>query len=284
MVKIKKLTLQNYCGYRNSTFDFTTNGIVNPINVFFGPNGNGKSSLLDALNILSMSHRLCTKDNELYFRKLTYHEDYDPSYAKFQTSVHPMKIEGIFETDKGDKRVLITDKGVEVNEIERFSWGVVYSIDADHPMNLQRFQLHDELSEKFLDMAKLIYGFDCKLDQLCESFERGDKEHYYKDFIINKVRKGEATKVHFRRMSDGERKIATLLSSLCDPTYIQNIDIVSIDNIEQHIYFRRHAAMIDKLLSTFPGKQFICTTHSGTLIEHVKDKYGKMCLYDLETI
>jgi predicted ATP-binding protein involved in virulence len=278
MIKIKRLTLENFCGYRNSTFDFTNNGVMNPVNLFFGPNGSGKSTILDALNILSMSHRLFTKENDMYFRKMIYHEDYDPSYVGFEKSNRPMKIEGIFETDDGNKRVLITDKGVEVNEVERFSWGIVYGIDADHPMSMQKFQLHKEMSDIFLDMAKLVYGFDCKLDQLCESFERGDKEHYYKDFIIDK----HGTKVHFRRMSAGERKIATLLSSLCDPTYIQNIDIITIDNLELHIYFARHAAMIDKLLSTFPDKQFICTTHSGTLIEHVREKYGKMCLYDLE--
>jgi hypothetical protein len=30
---------------------------------------------------------------------------------------------------------------------------------------------------------KLVYGFECKLDQLCESFEQGDKEHFYKDMF-----------------------------------------------------------------------------------------------------
>ena len=278
MVKIKQLHLENYCGYRDMCFDFTDNGTFKPINLFFGPNGCGKSNALHALGILSMSHRLSTKVNDLYFRKMIYHEDYDPSYIKFESSNHSMRIEGIFDTDEGEKRVLITDQGVEVNEIEKFSWGVVYFIDADHPMNMQKFQLHDELSDKFLDIAKLVYGFDCRLDQLCESFEKGDKEHYYKDFILDK----KGTKVHFRRFSAGERKIATLISALCDPTYIKNIDIITIDNLELHIYWKRHAAMLDKLLEVFPDKQFICTTHSGTMIEHVREKYGKMCLYDLE--
>jgi len=37
-------------------------------------------------------------------------------------------------------------------------------------------------------------------------------------------------------------------------------------------------------LTTFPDKQFICTSHSETLIKHVREKYGSMCLYDLEEI
>jgi predicted ATP-binding protein involved in virulence len=277
MIKIKRLHLENYCGYRNSTFDFTINNEINNINLFYGPNGTGKSSILNALNVLSLAHRLSTKDNELYFRKMIYHEDYDPSYVSFQNSKYDMKIEGVFETDDGDKRVLITDQGVELNEVERFSWGIVYFIDADHPINMQKFQLHEEMSKQFLDMAKLVYGFDCKLDQLCEDFEKTG-EHFYKDFIIDK----NGTRVHFRRMSAGERKIATLLSALCEPTYMKNIDIITIDNLELHVYFKRHAAMLDKLLETFPGKQFICTTHSGNLIQHVKDRYGSMCLFDLE--
>lgn len=278
MVKIKQLHLENYCGYRNATFDFTENGIVKPMNIFYGPNGSGKSNLLNALNVLSMAHRLSTKDNELYFRKMIYHEDYDPSYISFEKSFHQMKIEGTFSTDDGEKKVVITDNGVETNELEKFSWGVTYSIDADHPMNLQRFQIHEELSHIFLDMAKLVYGFDCSLDQLCENFEKGDKEKYYTDFIVNKIRHGEETKVHFRRMSDGERKIATLLRELCDPTYIKNIDIIIIDNVEMHIYFKRHIDLINKLISTFPEKQFIVTTHSGIIVENMPKKY----LYDLE--
>ena len=59
-------------------------------------------------------------------------------------------------------------------------------------------------------------------------------------------------------------------------------DIVCVDNIDLHVYFSRHPLLVDKLLSSFPEKQFLCTTHSGTLIQHVKEKMGESSLYDID--
>ena len=84
-------------------------------------------------------------------------------------------------------------------------------------------------------------------------------------------------------MSDGEKKICALLKALCDPDYVYNTNIILIDNIEMHIYFKRHAKMFDALKHIFSKYQIITTTHSGTLIDHVNDKYKGKYLYDLET-
>lgn len=86
------------------------------------------------------------------------------------------------------------------------------------------------------------------------------------------------TKVHFARMSAGEKKLATLLRMLCNPDNTANRDIILIDNIECHVYHKRHAIMIDKLREFFPNKQIIATTHSGTMINHVNKSFR----YDLE--
>jgi predicted ATP-binding protein involved in virulence len=127
-----------------------------------------------------------------------------------------------------------------------------------------------ELADRFLEMAKVVYEFDCYFDKEVED----KNKRYFTDFVINKW----GTKVHFKSMSDGERKIATLLAGLCDETYMSTVDIVLVDNIEMHIYFKRHSAMIDKLLECFPDKQILATTHSGVLINHISPKYK----YDLE--
>ena len=67
-------------------------------------------------------------------------------------------------------------------------------------------------------------------------------------------------------MSDGEKKIATLLRDLCNPIYIDDIDIILIDNAEQHIYKDRHYMLYDQLLEKFPTKQILMTTHSAVLV------------------
>ena len=98
---------------------------------------------------------------------------------------------------------------------------------------------------------------------------------YCTDFIIEKP---NGTKVHYKRFSDGEKKIATLVSTLFKRAYKdspdkENKDIILIDNIVQHIYYLRHLKLIEKMEEYFPDKQFIATTHSPVLIENMEKKY-----------
>jgi len=102
----------------------------------------------------------------------------------------------------------------------------------------------------------------------------------YTDFVIHK----RDVKVHFKRMSAGEKKIATLLAYLCDPIYMENIDIICVDNLDLHVYFERHASMVDKLIEYFPNKQFIVTTHSETMINHVREVMGEDHLFNVSKI
>jgi len=282
MIKVKTVRFKNYCGYRDTTFDFTnTNGSVKNLALFFGANGCGKSNALRAIELLTSAHTFKGRTTSILFRKFTYHPDYDPDVENYRQelkrqikagevtgsveqvggdTVEPMAVEGVFETDDGDKRVLIETSGVKINELPPAS-GHIYSghshfIDADHPMNLQKFQFAGD-ENQFLDLAKTVYGFDCELGR--SVIDKGIR--FATDFILHKY----GDKVHFKRMSAGEKKIATLIRWLCDPDYA-DLDIILVDNIEMHIYFQRHAKMIDKLLELFPKKQLICTTHSPILV------------------
>jgi len=292
MTKIKKIYLENYCGYQKLDFDFTDENSVKNMAVFFGPNGFGKSTLLQAIQLLSNPYSNLAKQTSLAFKKFIYHPDYEPDYLGFKPSENKMRLEGIFETEGGDKRVIIEDDGVKLCELDRVLHGHAYYIDADNGNNMRKFQIDEKYVKEFLRMAKIVYGFDCEVARKVEDSlhdENGkvtEKICVYMDFIIHKKFRNlnEITKVHFKSMSDGERKIATLLSYLFCPDYIDGRDIILIDNIDQHVYFARHPAMIDKMLEYFPGKQFILTTHSGTMISHVANNYGRKYLYDLEEI
>jgi AAA15 family ATPase/GTPase len=279
MVKLKKIHLINFCGYRDTTFDFTDkNGDIKPMSVFYGMNGNGKTSVLKAIHLLSVAKRFQEMKPDLLFRKLVYHPDYcsglEYREAKgFSRDIdkHQMRVEGTFLTNDGDKEVILDNKGVVLNELPDIGIEYANFIDPDSPMNLNKFQIHSNKRDLFLDMAKEIYGFDCELDNLLNSF--GDevsldggkvdtKELFYTDFIIHKF----GTKVHFRSMSGGEKKLAILLKSLCDNEEMNNIDIILIDNLEKEIYMKRHPLVVKKLLEKFPDKQFIVTTHSPIIV------------------
>ncbi len=149
---------------------------------------------------------------------------------------------------------------------------------------MNKFSIPDDYSDSFLETAQEIYGYPCLLASPVNEADEEDSVDLYDDLIILKKRNESEVKVHFKRMSAGEKKIATLLRYLYNPTYIDNIDIILIDNLELHVYFKRHKAMIDKILSHFPEKQFIVTTHSETMIRHIDEIRGKNHLFDIDEV
>jgi hypothetical protein len=202
----------------------------------------------------------------MLFKKSTFHPDYDPSYAgMYDESQRSMRISGIFQTDDGDKEVVMSTEKILKNELPRgMHMGHHFFIDADHPMNVYKFQLHAETVGQFLDLAQTVYGFPCQMGSEAPDLIDAD-QGFFTDFSVDKSEMYGA-KIHFKRMSAGEKKIATLCRHLCNPIYMGRSDIILIDNVAMHVYASRHAKMIDKMLSMFPDKQFFITTHSVVLV------------------
>ena len=297
--KLKSIRLQRYYGYLDTSFNFVReDGKINDMCVFYGPNGIGKSTVLNAVVLACTARRLEAFSNldddrnKAFFKKMVFSEDGLRGYEMFSKDEKPMILTAKFDEDGIEKVVEInSEKGVVRNELTNEDSCV--KIDADHPMNMNKFQIHKDYSEKFLDLSNTVYGLNCelgktvneqnqyankKIQELVGIFDGEINKNIntdydiYADFVINKIY--PKTRVHYKNMSDGEKKIATLIRNLCE---VPN-DIIVIDNIEMHVYFKRHKTMIDKIKSVFPNKQFIATTHSGVLVE----KMDKEELYDIE--
>jgi len=297
-IMLKFLYLENFCGYEDTILDFTDgNNGVNAFNVFFGENGVGKTTVMKAMEILGNASRYENRDLTTLFRKLVHSEDYDPSYQllkedkKVQTAppAKKMLIHGVFATTSGDKEVVVNNHQVLKNELPSQNCGHTYRMDADHPSNRQKFQVaNDHYADKFLEIARAVYGFDCEFDKLTTHITdhktQENRMDFFTDFVIIKSRNNKNIRVHFKSMSDGETKVAKMLELLSDARYMDNVNIILVDNIEMHIYYKRHAKLVDSLLRVFPGKQFITTTHSGYLIDHIRNNYNNKWLFDLEEI
>lgn len=298
---LKKLILKNYCGFEDFELDlqdtnwfkklFRVEPKIKDWLVLYGPNGSFKSSLLGAINMALHPSRFKGRTNLTAFRKLTYNKDYKPG-LDFEINQNVMSIEAVFNTKHGDKKVLIRDnrdtKGeisdVEIDEVTSLSRYPGYYVNADHPSNMSIFQLKKKNREQFLDIAKVVYGFDCDIpthrEAVVEEYCSEENKYLYfcTDFVLNKYNN---TKVHFKRMSDGERKIAVMLRELFNNCYDvaeNEKNIILIDNVMMHIYHSRHMKLIEKLREHFPNKQFIVTTHSPVVINKMKNKY----LLDME--
>jgi predicted ATPase len=311
MLKLKKIRLANFGGYEDTTFDFQTvptgpktlsgqidsllsnylgSGIV-PISMFFGPNGIGKSTVLEAIRFVSNPTVFKGRQQsaDVYLRPWVRDTEYIPlSDHVLEKQKSPMRVEAVFTDGERDYDVFLTNTGFEKMELPprpegSSSGGYLYYVDADNPLNWARFQLIDVHAKRFVELAEAIYGYECDLDgdvkdQLFDEDGNVLAEHtYYQDLIVTKGK----DKVHYARMSAGEKKIATMIRMLCNPDNTDDKDILLIDNMEMHVYFKRHPKMIEKLREYFPTKQIIATTHSKSMIDYgAKSSFVKN--FDLE--
>ena len=63
-----------------------------------------------------------------------------------------------------------------------------------------------------------------------------------------------------------------------NPSKIDNGSILMVDNLEMHIYFKRHTLFMDMMNKFMPNHQKLITTHSKIMIDNVEDSYK----YDME--
>ena len=291
MIKLKKIKLKNYCGYKDFELDLTDGDGVKKWLMLFGPNGTFKSTLLRAVELLANPSFFTKKKNIMTFRKLKHHHDYHAGSEPTYTDINDLIMDGIFLVDGEEKRVILEDNikgviyagrtvdkdngeisGIKLNELSLSEQGIIF-IDADNRNMMNKFQIIADLEEQFCDFSKSVYGLNCYCPSEAVVYDHGIK--YKTDFIIEK--KG-GIKVHYKRFSDGEKKIATLVSSLFKRAYKDSPDkenkgIVAVDNIALHIYWKRHMTLIRKMEEYFPDKQFIATTHSPVIIDNMEKKY-----------
>lgn len=296
MVKLKYIKLENFCGYRNFEYDFYKSEDFQKWLMVYGPNGSFKSTLLNAVSLLSSPWRLESRlENVIFFRRLTYHPDYRPGYEKFLKSDYNLYMEAIFDIHGKDRKVVLQNNwdedstGVLTNEMPEGIISVSFNPKADSPMSVYSFQLNSKYEKEFIDFAEAVYGFKVELpkDSLVEEYCSENQEYmnFYTNFILYKYR---GDKIHYKNFSDGEKKIATLIATLFNRIYDREGNensILLIDNICMHIYYIRHMYMIEKMDYFFPNNQIIATTHSPIVIEGGKGIKGmsKKYLFDMES-
>ncbi len=283
MIKLEKIKLVNYCGYKNFELSMADGSEMKKWGILYGPNGIGKSNLIRAIELLSsprvMRGRL---DNKLFLRRLTYHPNYQPHLIGFDKSKTDLYMEAAFNTGDGQKRTVLENNwkdrvGLTTDEVPLDIISYSSYIDADNPNNLYSFQINVEDGDKFINMAEAVYGLKCYFPEgsIASEIDSSNNQRvsFYTDFVI--VKYGQ-TFVHYKSFSDGEKKIATLLASLFRKS--RESYILLVDNIEMHIYFKRHMALLSKIEEIFPDHQVIATTHSSVIVAEMQQKY----LIDLE--
>jgi len=327
MLFLKRLRLQNFCNFENHTFEFTkADGSAYPFICFYGPNGVGKSTLLEAISLLTSDQ---TGRPSTYVRnslcKYVRNQDYDPSYQKLMGHTYDnqlisgsekeelpeMQIEGTYEHEGKDYVILMNQDGWIRNEFLSGSadrhesegpWPqhelklrrrISHSIKTDSDLSLNSFQIHFAYQKEFEEIVSTVMRYPVQCTRRPELSDT--KEDFCTDVVLVKNKH----RIHFKRMSAGERKILKSFSEVLnlmhtlayprpgDPAMLGWPKLLLMDNLVMHVYYDRHVTMVDCLKRVFNEQQIFATTHSGTLINRQLEKKNDTdseLWFDLEEI
>jgi predicted ATPase len=289
-VKILELRLRNFCCYKAADFRFGGFACLH------GPNGMGKTTVLNAVSLLSSSLDFSGDADSIDEGNSVDEAGWSPRSTKEQRlraylnknirfvgelgAAKGFLAEATFEHDGKEYEVSLTENGFQRNDIISESWwwsGITYFAKFDS--DLVNFQLRHDLWPRFAKAYEGITGLSVDPEVMVDSDleDLGEDGRIVTGFFIKK----SGGRVHSRRASAGEKKIAKTLSQVVNLEPDRMPHIVLVDNLELHVHPKRHLRMFDEVKSLFDGRQVISTTHSTVVIEKYEPKEQ---LIDVEVI
>lgn len=301
LLYLKSLHLKNFCQYKDYTFNFCkSNGKPYPFVCFFGPNGVNKTMTLNSINLLTMNTAGRPEDRiKSSLMQYVRNEDYDPLMDKSRIQAKDMLIEGVFSMNGEEYTVQLTENGFIRNDLAPIvpkdtiienaletlrsgPWGekhlkyrerIAHFITTDNDLSMNKFQIHASQIKNFETIISEITRYPVECIKPSGTTD-GDFE-FCTDFVLIKP----DHRVHYKRMSAGERKICksfsmvlNLIQGLENPSYGEEAmegwpRLLLLDNVEMHVYYDRHVTLVECLKRVFNKQQIFATTHSGTLIQ-----------------
>jgi len=288
-MRIKSLSLRNFCGYEKADFRF------GDFSCLLGPNGCGKTTVLNAVSLLCSS---------LYFGEEGLSgniEDDQPEEDDWKPTITPEQrlraylqknirffgepggsssfvAEGTFEHEGKELVVRATEAGFARNDVIGQEWwwpGIVYFARFDSDM--VNFQLRLDLWPRFKERYEGITGLPIEPEIMVETDleDMGQDGRMVVGFWLTK----DGSRVHSRKASAGEKKIGKALSQAVNLERPPHI--VLVDNMEMHVYYKRHLRMFEEIKSLFAGRQIITTTHSVVVMNEYEPRSH---LVDIEAL
>jgi energy-coupling factor transporter ATP-binding protein EcfA2 len=298
-MKIKELELYDFKGYEKAIFKF------DDFQILVGPNGHGKTTVLEAINLIctSLDFQTDLKADKVQVGDEDTGDDWTPTVTaaarlknflkrNIRTGEKGFRVLGKFQHEGKELVVELNQDGFVRNDVVGQSWwwaGLCYFAKFDSEMS--SFMLPEHMWNEFKPAYEGITGFTIEPeiledeDIMLESYEEETEEarQIVVGFWLNKPASygRPASRIYCRDCSAGEKKIAKALSNIVNLPKHRQPFIVLVDNIELHIHYKRHLRAIEEIKKLFNGKQIVATTHSLTLMEQYEPKSHIM---DLEVL
>ena len=268
-LKLKKLILRNFGRHEHVTLDLSSGSGALGLSCLVGPNGTGKTTCLDAIQLLFDNYNGYSGDR--YRAKMASRiRSKDGSSAMMNNSEFSVK--GIFLSNNGEYEVEVTSKEVISRHPEEISSRFMhYCYYASFDRELHMFTLKRGRWNQFKQFFSGMTGFEVEEDE--NVFDQSDNRDYskmMKEYVLGfKIKKPDETISH-RRCSAGERKIikcfSTILNREVQPA------IILIDNVTDHVEIPRHLPLMQHMQECFPNSQIISTCHSIPVQRNFPDR------------
>jgi len=279
-VRLKSIRFQSFKAFDDHCFYFSnSNGKVKPFVCFIGPNGCGKTTVLDCIQmIFSRFEGMETDRLKLLLGKSVRHIE-----GK-QTGIYgddDFLVTAHIECSLGDYEVQINKSGfVKDHPLEVKSLLYRLCFYARFDQELHNFQLSREKWPLFKDLFEAVTGF--RIEELIGVFDQSSDpiaNDMLKKYVLGfQVYKPDEIISH-RECSAGEKKIIKSFSTLLTKEY--NPQIILIDNVAMHVESGRHLQLVKSMKRCFPKSQIFCTTHSYNISRNFGERNQ---LYDLRLI
>lgn len=277
--KIKSIAFHKFKAFEDVFFDFMDGDKCKNFICFHGPNGSGKTTILDAITLIfsrlegrELKHLKALLGKSVRHvdgaQAAIYNDDDFLITAQIRSSI------GDYEVQI-NKSGFIKDHPLEIKEI---IYRLCYYARFDQ--ELHQFQLNRQHWATFKDLFESITGFSIEekegvFDESNDPVQANILKQYVLGFWVHKP---DETISH-KECSAGERKIIKSFSTILNKEYMPSV--ACIDNAEMHVEAGRHIQLIESMKRCFPDSQIFATTHSYYISRNFGDRSQ---LYDLRMI
>lgn len=281
---LTKLELVNFGKYEDSVIDFKHGEDILSTICLVGPNGTGKTTILDAITMLCSNYSGYTQQR---FSEMMFHRVRNWMHIESDEKIKnaSFSVKGTFEATyplweapykyDGAKIIGQDRNGTKVEYVVEFTRHkfryrhpefieqrlVRYCFMARFDNELTTFQLRRSKWPLFQQLFSSVTGFPVEEDidifhDTSDTRMRRIKENYVLGFLVKKPKEI----IRHKMCSAGEKKIAKCFSTILNATVQPSIIIV--DNVLMHIEVGRHLSVMNSLSMCFPNSQLVVACHS----------------------
>ncbi len=266
-IQIKNIRIQNFKAYDDFTMDFTKNDSVKPFICFIGENGVGKSTVLNAIQMLFQ--RYDGYDSERLINQMQTCVRHVSS-SKTNACGDDFLIEAEIKCENGDYKVGLNKNGFiedHPSEMKQLLYRLCYYAKFDR--DLHQFQLTRDKWDTFKALFESVTGYE--IEEMTDVFSYSEdpvQARLMDKYILGFLVKKPFEMISHKECSNGEKKVIKSFSTLLNLEIAPRV--ILIDDIAMHVALSRHIALIEAMQRCYPASQIFSTTHSYRITKSLR--------------